>query len=179
MLVDCETPDKINELYEAIANHRNVLIGGLKGTKDEIEFLHDYIMKTGSDDEFLYNLLRYRLENKTNMKPKEITEFMEREYSDATKIRLERQEKEIKHEESESIKDEIGDELKNKTESQNSEEQQAETMWQNRFKSWDRDAVKLPNSAKRKEEAIKVIKNIEEQKRQQKKQKEQDDSTNR
>ena len=55
-------------------------------------------------------------------------------------------------------------------------------MWQNKFQSWDRVSVNLPNSAKRKEEAVKVIQDIERQKAQQEKQQEQeeqDDITNR
>lgn len=182
MLTSSETPDKINELYEAIANHRNVLTGGLKGTKDELFSLDDYIARTGTDDEFIFDLIRYRLENKTKMTPEQITEFMKREYATASKVRQERQGQEIKHEEPESIKDEVGDELKPKTESQQQEEQQVEAMWQNKFQSWDRDSVNLPNSAKRKEEAVKAIQDIERQKAQQEKQQEQeeqDDITNR
>ncbi len=182
MLINSETPDKINELYEAIANHRNVLTGGLKGTKDELLTLDDYIARTGTDDEFIFGLIKYRLENKTKMTPEQISEFIEREYATAAKTRQERQEQEIKHEESESIKDEVGDELKPKTESRQQEEQQVEAMWQNKFQSWDRNSVNLPNSAKRKEEAVKVIQDIERKKVQQEKQQEQeeqDDITNR
>lgn len=53
MINSNSTPDKINELYEAIANHRNVLTGGLKGTKDELLSLDEYIAKTGTSDEFI------------------------------------------------------------------------------------------------------------------------------
>ena len=71
---------------------------------------------------------------------------------------------EIEPQEQESIKDEIGDEFKPKTQQQEQEEQQVETMWQNRFQLWDRDSVNLPNGAKRKEEAVKVIQDIEREK---------------
>ena len=154
-------PDNLDEFYETIANHRNALTGGLRGTKDELLTLHEYIGKTGTEDEFIFNLIKYRLENNTKMAPEQIAEFMEREYKSAAKTRQERQEQEIEHEESESIRDEIGDDFKDKTEGRQQEEQQVETMWQNRFQSWDRDTINLPNGAKRKEEAVKVIQEIE------------------
>lgn len=159
-----QIPEKINELYEAIANHRNVLTGGLKGTKDELLTLDDYIAKTGTEDEFVFNLIKYRLENKTKMTQEQINQFMEREYATAIKVRQERQDQEIKHEEQETIKDEIGDEFQPKTEAQEQEEQQVEAMWQNRFQSWDRNTINLPNGAKRKEEAVKIIQDIEREK---------------
>ena len=182
MINSNSAPDKINELYEAIANHRNVLTGGLKGTKDELLSLDEYIAKTGTSDEFIFNLVKYRLEHKTKMTPEQIAEFMEKEYNTAAKTREEMQEKEINHEKPESIKDEVGDELKPKTEDKQQEEQQVEAMWQNRFQSWDRDSLNLPNSAKRKEEAVRVIHEIETEKQKEEKeqnQSEQDTNDNR
>ena len=173
-LESIENVDTINALYEIIANNRNVLTGGLKGTTSELKALDDYIVETGTEDDFIYGLVKYRLENKTKMSPEQIDEYMKLEYTGAAKTRQEREEKEIIFEETESIKDEIGDEFKNKTEQQEQEEQQVETMWQNRFQSWDRDSVNLPNSAKKKEEAVQIMKNIEKEKEleQQKKQEE-------
>ena len=72
--------------------------------------------------------------------------------------------KEKEHIESESIKDEVGDEFKPKTEHQKQEEKQVEAMWTNRFQAWDRDSKTLPNDAKRKEEAVKVIHDIKREK---------------
>ena len=170
MLTDSETPDKVNELYEAIANHRNALTGGLKGTKDELLTLDDYIAKTGTDDEFIFGLIKYRLENKTKMTPEQISEFMKREYSTASKVRQEKQEQEIVHEKAETIKDEIGDEFQPKTEADKKVEEQVETMWQQQFQSWDRNVMTLPNGAKRKQEAAKVMSDIVRQQEQQEKQ---------
>lgn len=115
--------DKIDELYETIANHRNVLTNGLKGTKDELSTLHDYIERTGTEDEFIFNLVRYRLENKTKMSPEAIEKFMADEYANAAKTRQERQSQEVQKEENE-IKDEVGEEFKSKTEQPKQEEQQ-------------------------------------------------------
>ena len=179
MINSNSAPDKINELYEAIANHRNVLTGGLKGTKDELLSLDEYIAKTGTSDEFIFNLVKYRLEHKTKMTPEQIAEFMEKEYNTAAKTREEMQEKEINHKKPESIKDEVGDELKPKTEEKQQEEQQVEAMWQNRFQSWDRDSLNLPNSAKRKGEAVRVIHEIEtEKQKEEKKQNQSEQDTN-
>lgn len=87
--------------------------------------------------------------------------MLKAERSVAAKVREEREEKQRQQERSESIKDEIGDEFKPK---KKQEEQQTETVWQNRFQSWDRDSVELPNSAKRKEEAIQAIQDTQKQK---------------
>ncbi len=182
MLDSGRSPEVVDELYEIIINHKNVSMDKLKGTSAELQALGNYIKQTGTDDEFIFNLIRYRLENKTRLPQEQIDKLMEQQYATASKVRQERQGQEIKHEESESIKDQVGAELKPKTESQKQEEQQVEAMWQNKFQSWDRDSVNLPNSAKRKEEAVKVIQDIERQKAQQEKQQEQeeqDDITNR
>lgn len=182
MLDSGRSPEVVDELYEIIINHKNVSMDKLKGTSAELQALGNYIKQTGTDDEFIFNLIRYRLENKTRLPQEQIDKLMEQQYATASKVRQERQGQEIKHEEPESIKDQVGDELKPKTESQQREEQQVEAMWQNKFQSWDRDSVNLPNSAKRKEEAVKVIQDIERQKTQQEKQQdqeEQDDIANR
>ena len=155
--------DKVNGLYSVIANCKNFVQGTLYGTKEELYTLHDYIEKTGTKDEFIYNLIKYRLEHNAKMSPEQIAEFMELEYSIAEKTRQEREEQEIKCEESESIKDEIGDEFKPKTEQQEQEERQVESMWQNRFQSWDRDTAVLPDGAKKKAEAVQVMQDLQRQ----------------
>ena len=85
-------------------------------------------------------------------------------HDEAAKSRQDKNEKEIEPQEPENIRDEIGDEFQPKTEAQEQEEQQVEAMWQNRFQSWDRNTINLPNGAKRKEEAVKVIQDIEREK---------------
>ena len=164
LLENNQNTEVINELYQMIINNRNPSHGGLNGTKDELLKIEKYIQKTGTEDEFIYDLIRYKLEHKTKMTEEQIDAMMEKIHNEAEKTRQERNEQEIEHEESESIKDEIGDEFKPKTEQQEQEEQQVETMWQNRFQSWDRDTINLPKSAKRKEEAVQIMKNIEKEK---------------
>ena len=159
-----QNADVVNELYQIIINNRNPSHGGLNGTKEELLKMEKYIQETGTEDEFVYNLIRYKLEHKTKMTEEQIDAMMETIHNEALKTRQERNEQEKEHEENESIKDEIRDEFKPKTEQQEREEQQVETMWQNRFQSWDRDAVNLPNSAKRKEGAVQIMKNIDREK---------------
>ncbi|MBP3256337.1 MAG: hypothetical protein J6M60_07655 [Clostridia bacterium] len=154
----------INDLYETIFNNRNHVQNGLKGIKNEILKIDKYITETGTEDEFIYNLIRTNLEKNSNMTKEQIDKLIEEEHNKAAKTRQERNEQEKEHEETESIKDEIGDEIKPKTEIQEREEQQVETMWQNRFQSWDREAVNLPNCAKRKEGAVQIMKNIDREK---------------
>ena len=143
-----------------------------------MEALKGYIERTGTDDEFVFKLLKYRVENRTKATPEARKQYMEQIYAIAAKTRCERQEQEIKHEKTNSIKDEVGDEFKPKTEQQEQEEQRVEAMWQNRFQSWDRNAINLPNGAKRKEEAVKVIQDIEREKQTQAERKEQEVENN-
>lgn len=178
MINNGEKIEKVNELYEIIANHRNVLNGGLRGTNAEMAALKSYIEQTGTEDEFIYSLLSYRVENRTKATPEAKKAYMEQVYTNAAKTRQEREEKEIEYEESESIKDEIGDEFKPKTEQQQQEERQVESMWQNRFQSWDRDTAILPDGAKKKSEAVKVMQDIQRQQDKEKQNQEQLDNQN-
>ena len=78
----------------------------------------------------------------------------------------------------ESIKDEIGDEFKPKTEQQKQEERQVESMWQNRFQSWDRDTAILPDGTKKKSEAVQVMQDLQRQQDKEKQDQEQLDNQN-
>lgn len=78
----------------------------------------------------------------------------------------------------ESIKDEVGDEFKPKTEQQQQEERQVESMWQNRFQSWDRDTAVLPDGAKKKTEAVQVMQDLQRQQDKEKQNQEQLDNQN-
>lgn len=90
-LKNSETPEKIDEMYEFIANHRNVMTGGLKGTMEEITMLSDYIKETGTEDEFVFRLLRFKLENRTNASPEKVEIIMKGAYDSAAKTRQKKQ----------------------------------------------------------------------------------------
>ena len=178
LLESNQNTEMINELYKMIINNRNPSHGGLKGTKDELLKLEKYIQETGTEDEFIYDLIKYKLEHKTNMTQEQIDSMMGKLHDEAAKSRQDKNEKEIEPQEPENIRDEIGDEFQPKTEAQEQEEQRVEAMWQNRFQSWDRNAINLPNGAKRKEEAVKVIQDIEREKQTQAERKEQEVENN-
>jgi len=90
MLKSDRNPEQINELYKTIANQKNFRAGGLKGTKSELEDLDTYIRETGTDDEFVYDLIRFRLQ-KAKLDPEKIEEYMKNEYEAASNARAEKQ----------------------------------------------------------------------------------------
>ena len=161
-----ESNDKTDDLYETIANYRNYEKGELRR---ELDALDEYVVATGTDDEFVFQLIEQRL-GRTALDEQEVAKYMEyqRKKAEITREKIQSEtEQEIAPREEESIKDEVGDEFEPKTERQEQEEAQVEAMWQNRFQSWDRNTVNLPNSAKRKEEAVRVMQDIERERREQ------------
>ena len=85
---------------------------------------------------------------------------------------------EIQYEEQESIKDEVGDDFKTKTQEQEQNEQEAETKWMNSLQSCDEQVQKMQDGAKRKQEVVKLIQNIEQEKRQEKREQIQEENQN-
>lgn len=154
-----EDVDITNKLYRTLANKTNILAN--RGIKGEILDLVAYIKETGTDDEFIYGLLKDRLEMK-DIAPEKIESLIQEQKKIAEERRKQlaakqkKSEVELQPEEEESIRDEVGDENKPKTQAQ----QQVDDMWQNRFQSWDRDVMTLPNGAKKKKEAVPVMQNI-------------------
>ena len=62
----------IDDLYRTISNYRTV-------TKDELLSIIDYIEQNKTDDEFVFSLMRYRLEKLTNSSEDKINRFIENE----------------------------------------------------------------------------------------------------
>lgn len=60
-LLSFQKKETIDELYRVVANNKNFKIGGLEGTKSEIDLLIKYIEQTHVEDEFVYDLLIFRL----------------------------------------------------------------------------------------------------------------------
>lgn len=123
-----ENPEIINELYKTIANQKNFYIGGLTGVKPEILALGKYIQETGTDDEFVYDLLRDRLQMK-NLTPENIENLIQQQKKSAEirrmKLKYEQEinQQEIEYEKPESIKDEVGDEFVEESEQQQQDNQ--------------------------------------------------------
>ena len=176
-----EDAKSINDLYRYIANQKNFYIGGLTGIKQEILDLGRYIKETGTEDEFVYDLLRDRLQMK-NLTPENIESLIQQQKKIAESRRKQLQaekgnaQQEIQYEEQESIKDEVGDDFKTKTQEQN--EQEAETKWMNSLQSCDEQVQKMQDGAKRKQEVVKLIQNIEQEKRQEKREQIQEENQN-
>ena len=61
ILLSTQKKETIDELYKVIANNKNFKIGGLEGTRNEIDLLIKYIEQTHTKDEFVYDLLIFRL----------------------------------------------------------------------------------------------------------------------
>lgn len=64
-LKNCNDIERLNDLYLTVCNDKNSLVGGLKGTTDEIKKLYNYLL-TNDYDKFEYELFVYRL-NKANL----------------------------------------------------------------------------------------------------------------
>lgn len=171
---DKETKE-INDLYRAIANQKNFYIGGLNGIKPEILDLGKYIQETGTDDEFVYDLLRDRLQMK-NLTPENIDTLIQQQKKLAENRRKQLQEEqEIQHEEQESIKDEIGEEFKPKTQDEKQVEQEATTEWMHRIGTVAQEVDKTNAGVKGKQEVAQLIIDLDkkQQKEQNKEQEEQ------
>ncbi len=76
------------------------------------------------------------------------------------------QEPEKKQEHEQSIKDEVGEESKQKTQEQQKNEQEAEAKWMNSFQSCDQEVAKMQNGAKKKQEVVQLIQNLEQEHKQ-------------
>ena len=79
--------DRIDELYQIALNQRFFTPEEGKGTKDELEKLDKWIEETGTDDEFIYDLIRFRLDRS------ELTEEEKQQYIDEEKEKAKKKEK--------------------------------------------------------------------------------------
>ena len=168
--------DKVNQLFNTLTNYKNFVKGTPGGTKEELIYLVDFVAETGTDDEFIFDLMEYRLKN-TTMTPEKIAEFMEGQRSFAQKVRREReeQEKEIEPQETESIKDEIDDQFKPKTDSEKQDEKQAELDWMHRVGTVAQEVDKTVAGVKGKQEVVQLVKEIDRQQQKQIQQEEQEE----
>lgn len=168
--------DKVNQLFNTLANYKNFVKGTPGGTKEELYYLVDFVAETGTDDKFIFDLMEYRLKN-TTMTPEKIAEFMQGQRSLAQKVRREReeQEQEIEPEEAESIKDEVDDQFKTKTDSQIQDEKQAELDWMHRVGTVAQEVDKTVAGVKGKQEVVQLVKEIDRQQQKQIQQEEQEE----
>lgn len=137
--------------------------------QDEQRALEQYLINNPSDS-FAMNIYVDRLELQ-EFSVEQIQEHIENLNKERNDMQIQKT-----RTKEESIKDEVGNEFKLEGYEQQNEEQRVTITWQNRFQSWDMESLVLPNSAKRKEETVKVIQDIERQKDD--KNKEQDNNIN-
>lgn len=76
------------------------------------------------------------------------------------------QEQQKEQTQTESIKDEVGDEFKPKTQEQQQNEQEAEAKWMNSFQACDQVVAKMYDGAKKKQEVVQLIQNLEQERKQ-------------
>lgn len=79
--------DRIDELYQIALNQRFFTPEEGKGTKDELEALDKWIEETGTEDEFVYDLIRFRLDRS------ELTGEEKQQYIDEEKAKRIREKK--------------------------------------------------------------------------------------
>ena len=168
--------DKVNQLFNTLANYKNFVKGTPGGTKEELCYLVDFVAETGTDDEFIFALMEYRLKN-TTMIPEKIAKFMQGQRSFAQKVRREREEQEIEIEpkEAESIKDEVDGQFKPKTDSRIQDEKQAELYWMHRVGTVAQEVDKTVAAVKGKQEVVQLVKEIDRKQQQQIQQEEQEE----
>lgn len=142
--------ETIDDLYKTIANYKSI-------TKDEMLELYSYITDEGIEDEFVYDLLQYRLE-RTNWSQEKINSFMQQTRQDVARIR---QERELIPEQEEGIRDEVGDEFNPKTQAQEQDEQQATIEWMHKIGTISQDVDKTIAGANSKQEVVKLIKDLD------------------
>lgn len=77
---------EIDDLYNVIMNQKFFDFEEGIGTKHELLVLDDYIEETGTEDEFIYDLVRYRL-NRSKLNEEEKEKFIKNEKKKAEKVR--------------------------------------------------------------------------------------------
>ena len=82
--------DRIDELYQIALNQRFFTPEEGKGTKDELEALDKWIEETGTEDEFVYDLIRFRLD-RSELTGEEKQQYIDEEKEKAKRIREKKQ----------------------------------------------------------------------------------------
>lgn len=86
LIEEGKSVEGVNKFYTTLANYKNYVKDTPGGTKEEILFLCDHIEQTGTEDEFIYDLLEHRL-GRTKWEHAQIRSFMQEKRDMATKKR--------------------------------------------------------------------------------------------
>ena len=143
--------ENIDELYKLSLNRKFFDREEGISTEGELLDLDTYIEHTGTEDEFIYDLIRFRL-SRSEMTDEQINNFIDDEKEKAAKIRKirneEQQEKEPNQEK--SIKDEIGDE-------EVRDKQEEEQIWIKRMQLCYNKSTHIEKYSTKQRDIIKTI----------------------
>lgn len=143
--------DQIDELYGTMLNRKFFDREEGISTEGELLALDSWVEQTGTEDEFIYDLIRFRLD-RSEMTEDEKDNFISQEKAKASLARKLREEgqQEREPQKSEGIKDEIGDEVKGNA-------QGNEAIWLNRMQWCYDKSTQIENYTGKQAEAIKAI----------------------
>ena len=144
-----------------------------KLSKNDLDSCHCFLIGTRSDGIALTKYVGYETKSKLynvgktmSLEDKKILLSYGRVSQHAKQQSIQPQEKRKTAEE--SIKDEIGDEFKHKTQENRQNEQEAETKWMNSLQACYEQVGKMHDGAKMKQEVVKLIQDLEQERRQEK-----------
>ena len=147
-LVLTQPKDTIDELYKTIMNQKFFDKEEGISTEGELLALDKWVEETGTDDPFIYDLIRYRLD-RSELTDEEKDKFISDEMKKAKKIRNE-EEQEKNPQKEESIKDEVGaEEIK--------DEQEEEQVWIKRMQLCYSKSTHIDNYPAKQKDLIKTI----------------------
>lgn len=142
-------------------------------SKNDLDSCHCFLIGTRSDGIALTKYVGYETKSKLynvgktmSLEDKKILLSYGRVSQHAKQQSIQPQEKRKPAEE--SIKDEIGDEFKHKTQENRQNEQEAETKWMNSLQACYEQVGKMHDGAKMKQEVVKLIQDLEQERRQEK-----------
>lgn len=143
--------DRIDELYKTVMNQKFFDREEGVTTEGELMALDKWIEKTGTEDEFIYDLVRFRLD-RSELTDEEKDDFIKVQKAKASRVRKLRddaqQEKQAEREK--SIKDEVGDEF-------NGSDKENEQLWLDRMQLCYNKSTQIENYEGKQAEIIKAI----------------------
>lgn len=145
--------DRIDELYKTVLNQKFFDQEEGVTTEGELLALDKWIEETGTEDEFVYDLVRFRLD-RSELTEEEKESFISEQKLKASRVRKSRddEQQEKQPEKEKSIKDEVGDEFKK--EKNNGEE---EKKWNNRMQLCYSKSTQIENYTKKQADIIRAI----------------------
>lgn len=144
-LVQSCKKNEIDDLYEVAMNRKFFEKEDGCGTEDELLYLDKYIEETGTEDEFIYDLVRYRL-NRGELTEEQIETFISAQKEKASEIRkIKNEEQQEKNTECLIREEYVGD------------EQEREQKWINIMQIYYSKSTQIEGYSSKQSEVIKSI----------------------